>query len=384
MATRNIEINYLNNDSPQEYDILYPQTTPEMVINLLNNDTKEYIGLEANATPDDAFRSLYLLNVLSDKASFKLTVKDSSGSPLPNLDVKSESFVDSNGNQVTGPLKTSDKGVINTFFKEGNISISIDDYGDLIEWSNSYEIKNGNQYEYEINLSRRNFINILNSRSIAFTDNVSSIDITCVGGGGSGGGPASSVASGGGTNAQGAGGGGGYVSTQDSVSFSPYTSYSAVVGAGGASRSSGEDGLQGGTSSLLSVSAKGGQGGGRGYSSRSSYAKGGIGNGNGASVPEGYIEDDVPGGNGTQSGYDSYSTTRVYGGGGGYGGYGGGDDSQGGNPAGGYGANYDRNAAPGTNGLGGGGGGGHRNSRERVSGKGGNGCINIRMHLIKS
>ena len=39
-----------------------------MIINLLNEDTKEFIGLENTATADDAFRSLYTTMNLQGKA----------------------------------------------------------------------------------------------------------------------------------------------------------------------------------------------------------------------------------------------------------------------------------------------------------------------------
>lgn len=50
--SKNIEMNYKNES---DYEILYPQTIQALVIDLLNSDTKQLLGLEETATADEAF-----------------------------------------------------------------------------------------------------------------------------------------------------------------------------------------------------------------------------------------------------------------------------------------------------------------------------------------
>lgn len=152
--------------------------------------------------------------------------------------------------------------------------------------------------------------------------NVYSVDVVCVGGGGSGGN----------NSAGGGGGGGGGLGYKNSISVTPGTSYTVVVGAGGAARvSAPQAGEVGGDSYFIStITVKGGGGSGGGSA-------------NGVSATGG---DYFPlGGNGGNGGVDN----NAGGGGGGAGGYSG----SGGNGGTGYGGS----GLAGTGGAGGGGGG---------------------------
>ena len=375
---KNIEMNILNSDG--QYESLYPYTVPDQVQNLLNDDTKEYIGLTTSATPDDAFRQLYLMNILGDKCAFTIKfVTSQSQTPLVNIPVVSTSYVDAQGNPVSGPLYTNENGEISTFFKGGSITLSISGYADIEDWSQQYSVNNGEQYNYTISLTTVNFKKWTSSGNTLFSQNVSNVDICCVGGGG-----------GGDCNREGicTGGGGGYITISLSNNVSYNQSYSYVIGSGGQG-ALGELGPQGyvvaGSGGQTSFLGNVAQGGGRG-GKNASYGKG---NGNGGyctSSTGGYVNPTE----GSSNGYYSYDTTGIYGGGGG-GGYSyPGEDGEiyciyttkttyGGTP----GYEYDNftiiNA---TNGYGGGGGAYLRlYNKGAHGGSGGSGCVAIRMHL---
>ena len=402
MATKNIEMNVKTSTG---YDLLYPATESRQVLNLLTDSTKTYIGLETSATPDDAFRSLYLLNVLSDKASFRLTVKTAGGTPIVNLPVACDKYLDGNSNPVAGPLYTDENGVIDTFFANGSATLSITGYADLENWSQQYSVVNGEQYEEEVALTTRNFLKWTSSTTTKFSSNVSRVDVSCCGGGGGAGG--GSVNSSYYDGVTGGGGAGGYSQTQENVSFSVNQDYSVVVGSGGnAGRESNKsnvtatDGANGGQSSLLELTAQGGGGGKAGivdYNNVTIPGTGGQGNGNGGgggAIP--FVGQN--GGNGTGFIYDSFTTTKSVGGGGGSGAaysnsaY---DDTifvggTGGSPGGGNGQGRAQAISAGTDEIGGGGGSGlaYEDNYEEYpdytiysSAKGGSGCVAIRMHL---
>lgn len=298
MVEKNIEMNIKNQEN--NYDILFPRTIPKQVDNLLNDDTKIYIGLQQGATPDDAFRSLYLLNILNDKCAFKLTVKTNSGQIIPNVRVESTSFIDSKGNPVSGPLLTNEKGEINTFFKSGNVTLSIKNYADLKDWSQQYQVQNGEQYEKEVQLETLTERTYSSSINFYFSQLVKKYDACLVAGGG-GGGSGANTASDYGTGGAGGGGGNADNILQKEVSSSVYTLTIGKGGKGGyAVRGSdvantgkeGNNGANGGTSKLINSETainlvceggKGGEGGkyGERLGNVDSSAQGGIGNGNG-------------------------------------------------------------------------------------------------------
>ena len=109
-------------------------------------------------------------------------------------------------------------------------------------------------------------------------------DVFVVGGGASGAGSSSNYS----PQISGGGGGGGYTKTQR-VSFTKNTSYSAIIGAGGASvhNNGGGNGNAGGVTSINGVSANGGNPGTRGQGSSyvpgTSYGNGGSGGSGGGS-----------------------------------------------------------------------------------------------------
>ena len=397
MATKNIEMNVKTSTG---YDLFYPATESRQVLNLLTDSTKTYIGLDASATPDDAFRSLYLLNVLSDKASFRLTVKTAGGTPIANLPVTCDKYLDGNSNPVAGPLYTDENGVIDTFFANGNVTLSITGYADLENWSQQYSVVNGEQYEEEVVLTTRNFLKWTSSTTTKFSSNVSRVDVSCVGGGGGAGGAQGYER---GNIGTGGGGGGGYASTKENVVFVINNNYPIVVGAGGgagifknSSTQDATDGGNGGNSSFLTIEAQGGKGGKAAVFNSSndsiSAGAGGEGNGNGGNgvLPS---NNGNNGGNGQGNIYDSFTAMKSIGGGGGSGSaykepnYRTGGN--GGTPGGGKGGANAGDASAGVSGIGGGGGSGYgyiENSeyspvRIMASMSGGSGCVAIRMHL---
>lgn len=135
---------------------------------------------------------------------------------------------------------------------------------------------------------------------------VYSVNVLCIGGGGGGGRATSPSAS----YTDGGGGGGGGLGWKNSISVSPGTTYSVVVGNGGSgSSTNGASGGNGGVSYFINTSTVRGGGGSGGYGG--SY--GGYGGGGGDYIGDG-------GGNGGSGGGGSYGQLRS-GGGGGAGGF---------------------------------------------------------------
>lgn len=108
-------------------------------------------------------------------------------------------------------------------------------------------------------------IKFLTSGTLMFTANMN-IDVFCVGGGGSGAGGGATGSPSKRTDLPSAGGGGGYTKTIKNVNIIKNTSYSIVVGAGGAiptaASTSGNSGGSSSMSSISGASANGGDGGG--------------------------------------------------------------------------------------------------------------------------
>lgn len=380
---KNIEMSVLGSDG--SYEVLYPYTIPSQVEDLLNNDTKVYIGLNEDSTPDDAFRSLYLLNVLQGKIALTLTVKDSAtGTPIEGVQIACSSYCDAKGNPIAGPIETNSEGKIDVFCSVSNPTLSISDYFDIIDYSQQFSYELGNSYSAEWNVTTRNFLKMTSSTNKMFSPNVNRIDVTCVGGGGGG---ASGNDSGNGYS--GGGGGGGYCVIQENINFIENLEYQLVVGAGGIGGISGlahgRNATDGGNSSFLNLVANGGKAG-------ITY-NAGEGNGNGGAGFEGSAfvssRNGLNGGNGNTYGYSSFTETVLYGGGGGGGAYG--NSRVAGQGGLGYGGDGGIYITPlptnGENGYGGGG-GGHGgvetdefDSSGLPGGNGGSGCVAMRMHL---
>lgn len=351
--------------------------TPPTKENLLTDDTEAAIfGFAADRTVNQAlgFIAGRLSLISGNLAEIELTVVTTSGKPVPNMPIAGA--FDVNGDT----LVTNAAGEASGYVSEGNITLSVSGYADVQNYSETMAVAKGQSYKKTITLSMNNFVKLTSSRSVKFSPNVSRLDVTVVGGGGSGG-------TGAGRNGAG-GGGGGYCTVRENVSFTPGTSYSAVIGAGGkgAPAYDPRDGNSGGTSSFMGITANGGSGGSAGTRNGGSAA-GGAGNGAGGTGVE-YNKTPGAGVAGSVLGYSSFTETVRYGGGGGGGrgfvydggGAGGADFGA---------AGGSRDGASASAGTGGGGGGGGGDVVDDdisygTGGNGGSGCVAIRMHLTAS
>ena len=359
--------------------------TPPTKANLLQDETEHALfGNIADRTVNDAFANIAKeLSVLrlkaDDVAALSVALKSAEGNPLASVQILG--MFDADGNTCV----TNASGVASGYVAEGNVTLSVSNYADIVDYSETFVAEAGKSYTRAMTVTTRNFLKVTASKSLKFSGNVSRVDVTAVGGGGGGGNNKTWSSSGGRqTIDTGSGGGGGYCVVKENVDFAVNTAYPATVGAGGATNA------DGGASSFLGVSANGGSKGGTGSSS------GGAGNGrggHGVDFDETESDTNAKGGNGVAgsvAGYSSFTETVIYGGGGGAGS--GGDFTVGGSGAG-YGGNgsavqyrTDYPGTAGTDGFGGGGGGAggtvYSNDFELCAGtKGGSGCIAMRMHL---
>ena len=283
---KNIEMSVLGSDG--SYEVLYPYTIPSQVEDLLNNDTKVYIGLNENSTPDDAFRQLFLANVLQNKSSLRIILQNQDGIRMGGVALTSEQFCDSKGNK-TPSMITNDEGIIDTFTDGETTTVNISGYFEIANTNTSWTTPLGEQLEETWTITTRNELTVTTTKNFMFTNNVSKIDICTVGGGGGGGGGGyGEYFSGGGS-----GGGGGYSDTILNYTIQNLKEYNIIIGAGGAggigysSYTQGGKGRNGGTTSfnfnseviLSSIGGNGGNGG--NYLSGQQIVSGGVGNGNG-------------------------------------------------------------------------------------------------------
>ena len=398
--SKNIEMNYKNES---DYEILYPQTIQALVIDLLNSDTKQLLGLEETATADEAFREIYLNQVLSGKALINFTVVGDDGSPCYGVEINCSTFCDAQGNRVT-KVETGEDGKVSIFCDSTSANCSISGYTNLSNWSENIPITFGEQYDKEITLTRSNYKSFASSGSFKVSKDIVRVDFSIIGGGGGAGSCVTKYSQG----ATGGGGGGGYAQVQNNIDYAPNTSYSFTIGSGGAGmRPNREDtGGNGGTSSFMSYSVSGGNGGepalDPGATEDVSPGIGGAGNGHGGTGVFGHRDlgrAGLAGGNGTVLCYSSFTETALWGGGGGsgcagmpdsgqvnggtgglnYGGDGGGplEDNYGPN-------DEDVKGNPGKGFGGGGGSGGCRGNDDRnaqgVGGNGSSGAIAFRMY----
>ena len=406
---RNIEMNVLNNG---EYEILYPQTLSECVIGLLSDETKVLMGLTSENTPDDAFRELYLSIVLDGRALINFTVVGNDGTPCKGVQLASSNFCDGNGNKLP-TVTTDDNGKISVFVDAVSVNVSVSQYANFENWSHTYSVTFGEQYDESVTLNRYDFRLFETSGNYMFSRDIVRVDVSCCGGGGGGGstsqgryGSESYVYTGG-------GGGGGYSTVQENVSFNLDELYQLVVGAGGNSIFSWDGGTSqnGGQSSFLGVIANGGGGGGNNSAAVPGSGAGGIGNGNGGDgvfanrYTNNYYVNGNNGGQGEGFIYNSLTTVINVGGGGGSGSAndmaGSGpvtvNGGIGGSPNGGNGGTLITTSpfqVDATNGIKYGGGGGSgagrwtgRNSEDFVksaSSAGAQGCVAIRMYTAET
>lgn len=333
--------------------------------------TKQLYGMDETAIPDDIFANIFrrLTLITANSGEITITVKTKGGSPLRGIVISGISTPDGN------PASTNDQGICTGIVSAGsNVTLSISQYGDIVDFSKKYNIVKGETYTDEWSVDVRNFLKLTATKKIRWSQNVSKLDLTAVGGGQrgeSGNFPSSNFFSG-------KGGNGGFCVVKEDVSFTPGTLYNAVVGA------------EAGASSLLGVTANG--------------ATFDTGNGMGGNyvATSGAFRAGNNGSPGTVDGYSSYNETVKYGGGGGSGSAGSGYDEQspartpakgGGDYAGdggcvteGEGSSIGIDAEDGRDGFGAGGGGasvwryGSKKYRSR-NGRGGSGCIAMRMTL---
>lgn len=316
--SKNIEMNYKNES---DYEILYPQTIQALVIDLLNSDTKQLLGLEESATADEAFREIYLNQVLSGKALINFTVVGDDGSPCYGVEISSDSFCDGAGNKID-KVETDQQGKASIFANNTSVACKIQQYGDVENWNQTYSVTFGEQYDKEITLTRRNFLMVSSARKIKFSKDVKQLDVTVVGGGGSAGGGimGGSNSTNEGSAATGGGGGGGYCIFQENYIFVPNQIYSVSIGSGGAVSDYGSDGKNGGQSSFGDLVAQGGTGG----KAPINHTTGGIagtGNGNGgtgvvATYRSTRVVSGRSGADGSVQGYISFDQKATFGGGG--------------------------------------------------------------------
>lgn len=364
--------------------------TPLNKETLLQDSTEiEIFGNASNRTVDEAFSGIMdrIDLIMQNVASMALTITDTAGNPIPGVYVNG--VFDDNGNAV----KTNASGQINGYVAEGDSTLSITDYADIAPYSEVFTAVKGQSYTKTIQVTTRNFLQILSSAQYRFSENVTQVDETVLAAGG-GGGRGSSDSN---RCSSGAGGGGGTCVVQENVSFTPNILYPAVVGAAGkGANDTRNTATSGGNSSFLGVTATGGNAGGNGTSTGGGSPGSGNGPGGAGVVARSgsYSANGNNGSPGTVAGYSSFTETTIYSGGGASGAaaifnYNAssatGGSPNGGNGGGAAGGNAgDGQTAKGFGGGGGGGGSASDNDGYLSTGGGGDGhqgLIALRMHL---
>lgn len=341
---------------------------------LLQDSTEVALfGSAADRTVDDVFAGIagQLKLIKDDMASITLTVQDTEGHPLPEVLV--QGILSESG----GAVYTNVSGVAAGYIGEGNSVIKVSGYADIVDYSETIAVTKGTTITKTIKLTTRNFMKITASRSLKFSGNVDTVDISEVGGGGGGGDSYKGC---------GAGGGSGYLTVQTGVEVAANTEYAAVIGAGGSR------GNAGGKTSLLGVEANGGSPGQSDSKTLSGTPQGGAGGRKGGNGSTSSYTNGTNGVDGLSGFFTSFTETSTVAG------SGAGGNARGGSPGGGdgmygptpsgeiQGLNYGQHGVPGTDGTGGGGGGGgisdHNDTNYYGLGAaGGSGCIAVRMHL---
>lgn len=316
---KNIEMNNLNEDGT--YEVVYPKTRQELVIDLLNDDTKTLLGLGSTATANDAFKELYYTIALNGKSLVTLTFLDSTTSkPIQGVVVSCSAFCDVAGTAISS--HTSDEnGQIIAFVSATSPTISISGYYDINNFSATLSVdKLGQRYEFSYNLTTVNFKSFTSSSSGIFSGNVQYIDVTLVGGGG-GGGHGYSDSESNDNGSSGGGGGGGYALLKSNYTVTPNSSYTVTIGSAGTGAPSNGSATSGGKTSFGDLSVSGGEAGKNGRG-RTSAGSGGGGNGNGGAggyyTPFSGGSEKAPtkGSDGTVYGYTSFTQTALFSGGG--------------------------------------------------------------------
>lgn len=372
--------------------------TPPTKEHLLTDETETLLfgdTADRDVNKSLAFVGTKLKLISGDQAIIDLTVVDQYGNPVKNVLVSG--IVSADGKETY----TDASGKISGFVAEGTVTLSVDGYTDVENYSESFEVLKGETLTKTITLTRSNFVKLTSSKNVKFSGDVTTIDYSL---GAAGGGAAGGIQTTFYYVASGGAGGGGRVVTAFGVSVKANTLYKAVIGAGGTpAQKEQQDGGDGGNSTFMGSTAEGGKGGKKATGAKNTIPTGGVGgtgNGNGANgasgsgASTGTARPGNNGGVGTEKIFKSFTEEEDYGGGGATGGackgeYGG----TGGSPAGGKGGRAYRDQYNGSNGKDGFGGGGgsagvsnDKNSTEGppktgASGKGGCGCLCIRIHF---
>ncbi len=362
--------------------------------NLLSDDAEiALFGVANDRTVSEAFAGIgsKLKLIMSDMASITVTVTDQAGNAVKSALV--EGIYSDSGSAVY----TNASGVASGYISDGNQIISVKNYADLEDISKTLTVVKGATIVETLTPTRVNFVKLTASKSVKFSGNVKTVDVTVVGGGGAAGTSYASQESPS-VAATGGSGAGGYCTVQDNIQITPNTAYPAVIGSGGTTTYS--DGNDGGKSSFFGVEAAGGKGGKAATYSAAGAGQAGNGNGVYGRIVDKYSKGDHSGNDGnpgTVDGYDSFTTTTRFGGSGGSGGASNSSSTSGGNPGGygGKGGGVERtngvSGDAGKDGFGGGGGSGGAffasyNTEDLEQdkgnpGKGGSGCVTMRIHF---
>lgn len=218
---------------------------------VLSDETAEKIGLEQkNPTINNAFNGvLTILEMMqADKAYVRIKVRSSNGIPVSGVLI--------NGLSATlkgGDVYTDNSGTATGYINAGMATISISDYLDIADKSETISAVSGKFYNVELIVETRNFLLITSTRNCKISSLTERVDVTVVGGGKSGETAPSSRNSG-------KGGDGGPVIVKENVKFTKNQQFQAIVGAANGGISSflsettaGKNGVLGGKGSIESA-----------------------------------------------------------------------------------------------------------------------------------
>lgn len=214
MSKKHITIKELNNEGV--YDTLYPNTSATQVP--LSDATSQLFGQTGLNTDAALYKIIEKLR--TDK---KITVRvtDSNGNPVQGAKI----------NGLLNSPTTSANGIVTGVFVSDPLTI-VSPYVDIQDGT-----ANGADYVGTINIldvvlqsvAEGAEIQYTSSTTVAFSQNVATIDVCCVGGGGGG----CAVNSGGSYSMAAPGGGGGGIANSLATSIIAGNKYQVVVGSGG-------------------------------------------------------------------------------------------------------------------------------------------------------
>lgn len=231
---------------------------------LLQDSTEiSLFGSAADRTVDDAIAGIAerLKLIMSDSAAITITAQTKSGNPLSGVLV--QGILSENGQAVY----TNENGIATGFLNEGQQTIKITGYADIVDYSETVTVTKGTTIAKTLSLTALDFFKVTASGQVKFSGNVNTIDFTACGAGGGGQGGSCGKAG----LAAGRGGWSGSVVKKTGVQIEANKNYPAIIGAGGFAGSAGysedgtitpaKDGGTGGSTSFLDAVASGGTGG---------------------------------------------------------------------------------------------------------------------------